>query len=681
MAVKIEQIDDLEELSTKLTEYSTSMKTTGTKAQVTFTDKLEGSENEAVVAFVEVMNELKSNAFAHLPETTDTFVKALETYHSALKDAGFNNLIKSVKPTVEGEYCEEVTSTEYQKAEEKALDIKDVINEISRSLPEVPTSQINSLLEELGTALKTKTEDIKKTRSKVQRAQKNFKSQLNEVMTQLNQCTQALDNIMNMTDPKAGLKPQNFVQLIQQGAGPTVSKGNLNKDEIKALNCLIEKKYDDLFALDPNNLSDQVHGILVNSIINQVTLGKDAPEDLNNMLNSLLKQSGEGAGERVRVYLEKFSEQTVLQFEQLSTILALDASDPELAARYEKVRAVDNLFETLYVLRTNKRQWEDLGLGSHWVDYYSTIDTLSFDEEGKVSFDLTNYKTIYGSNLSEKTKKMDSIRYDGVSDFSKAEDKQKLAELRAKKAQFIHDVLATSVSVGLGIFAPEVAGAIGIIGAISSAAETKGGSLKQVKEINEAFDQGIIDYQEKKFENDKAGFSAWKEAYKKSRNTKLRSGAGDIMGGIADLWASWEQMTKEIDEAGMKCVYDIVDIGGLVIIEDHTIIHTALTPIEKMTYEQQIRFYDFTENGYQSFFNELNESDADRITIALAAIKKDYPNLEPVVNFIQNGGDITKVNIDQIQNVLENAIKSSGIDNKRELREEAVKWFMDPSNK
>jgi hypothetical protein len=85
MAVKIEQIDDLEELSTKLTEYSTSMKTTGTKAQVTFADKLEGSENEAVVAFVEVMNELKSNAFAHLPETTDTFVKALETYHSALK--------------------------------------------------------------------------------------------------------------------------------------------------------------------------------------------------------------------------------------------------------------------------------------------------------------------------------------------------------------------------------------------------------------------------------------------------------------------------------------------------------------------------------------------------------------------------------------------------------------------
>jgi hypothetical protein len=79
--------------------------------------------------------------------------------------------------------------------------------------------------------------------------------------------------------------------------------------------------------------------------------------------------------------------------------------------------------------------------------------------------------------VMKNPKKIDSIRHEGISDFSKAGDNQKLAELRAKKAQFIQDVLATSITVGLGIFAPEIAGVVGIIGAISSAAETQSGSL------------------------------------------------------------------------------------------------------------------------------------------------------------------------------------------------------------
>jgi hypothetical protein len=199
--------------------------------------------------------------------------------------------------------------------------------------------------------------------------------------------------------------------------------------------------------------------------------------------------------------------------------------------------------------------------------------------------------------------------------------------------------------------------------------------------MNKAFDKGIIAYKKQQYKNDEAGFKEWEKAYKKNRATKVRSGAGDIMGGIADLWSKWDQMAEEIDEAEMKILHNILDIGGLEIRTDNTTTHTTFTPIDKMTYEQQIRFYDFTENGYQSFLNELNESDKELIIKALDAIGTDDTSTKPVVNFIQNGGDITKVNIDQIQNVLESAIKSSGIDNKRELREEAVKWFMDPNNK
>jgi hypothetical protein len=78
---------------------------------------------------------------------------------------------------------------------------------------------------------------------------------------------------------------------------------------------------------------------------------------------------------------------------------------------------------------------------------------------------------------------------------------------------------------------------------------------------------------------------------------------------------------------------------------------------------------------------KVNESDTDSITTVLATIKKDLPNLEPVVNFIQNGGDITKVNIDQIQNILQKAIQKTKLPNAKELMNDAEKYFMDPNNK
>ncbi|MBM7690359.1 hypothetical protein BCR24_14875 [Enterococcus ureilyticus] len=684
MAVKINQINDLEELGSKITQYSSSMTSASSSAQTTFSSKLEGSEAESVNQFVGVMNQLKADAFAKLPEVTTNFAQALQNYHSALKGAGFDNIIKSEKPVVEDEYCQKVTSTEYQKFEEKANEIKTVINEVAGVLPEVSDSKIETHLTSLHTELQNKTNEIKTTRSTVQEAQTAFKSKLEEVSSELAQCMTSIENTMNLTDPKSGLKPANMVKLISQGFGSAIVSGKMNKKDIEALNYLGEGEYDKLFNIDPNQLSDQLHGVLTNKVINQVTLGKDAPADLEKFLSALLSQTGEGAQARVAKYLEKFSEQTALQFAQLSAILMLDNSDPDLLSRYDKVRAVDTLFESLYVLNPVKRSMEDWGFGSQWVNYYSKLEGLHFGTDGDVSFDLKNYKSLSGYEeygLKNGVKEIDSIRYDDAFEFSKAQDNQRLAELRAKKAQFVNEVLLTSASVALGIFAPEVAGVIGIVSAIANAADTVSGGLNQTKSMNELFDKGIINYQKQRFGDDEKGFKAWKNNYDNNKNTKIRGGAGDIMGGIADLWSNWDQMAKDIDAQEMKILHNILDIGGLEISENDTITHTILTPVDKMTFEQQLRLIDFTENGYQSFFDQLDTSAKQDILNALKNKGKKNEDILPVIDFIKNGGDLSKVNIDQIQNVLRDAIKNTNLNNKEQLAKDASRWFMDPKNK
>ncbi|MDA9471087.1 hypothetical protein [Enterococcus sp. 5H] len=684
MAVKIEQINDLEELGSKIKQYSSSMTSASSSAQTTFSAKLEGSAADSVNQFVGVMNQLKSDAFAKLPEATTNFAQALQNYHSALKGAGFDNLIKSTKPVVEEDYCQKVTNTEFQTFEEKANDIKSVITEIAGVLPEVPDSKVETLLNTLHTDLQGKTNEIKNTRSTVQQAQTAFKSKLEEVASELAQCLTSIENTMNLTDPKSGLKPANMIKLISQGFGNAIVSGKMNKKDVEALNYLGEGEYDKLFKLDPNQLSDQLHGVLTNKVIDQVTLGEDAPADLEKFLSALLSQTGEGAGERVAKYLEKFSEQTALQFAQLGVILMLDNNDPDLLARYDKVRSVDTLFESLYVLNPVKRTMEDWGFGSQWVNYYSKLEGLNFGKDGNVSFDLKNYKSLVGYEeygLKNGVKEIASIRYDEIFDFSKAEDNQKLADLRTKKAQFVQEVLLTSVTVGLGIFAPEVAGVIGIVSAIANAAGTVSSSLNQTKSMNELFDKGIITYQKQRFGDDTEGFKVWKNNYDNNIKNKIRGGAGDIMGGIADLWANWDQMTKDIDAQEMKVLHNILDIGGLEIKQNDTTTHTLLTPVDKMTFEQQLRLIDFTENGYQSFFNQLNNNAKGEILNALKNKGEKNKDILPVINFIKNGGDLSKVNIDQIQNVLRDAINSTNLNDKEKLAKEASKWFMDPKNK
>ncbi|WP_086445351.1 hypothetical protein [Candidatus Enterococcus lemimoniae] len=684
MAVKITQINDLSELQTKISQYSTSMSDAANAAQTTFSSKLDGSEAESVNQFVGVMNQLKSDAFAQLPQATTNFAQALQNYHSALTGAGFNNLIKSVKPTVEDEYCQKVTSTEYQKFEEKANGIKTVINEIAGVLPEVSDSKIETHLTSLQTELQNKTNEIKTTRSTVQEAQTAFKAALEAVTAELTQCVSSIENTMNITDPKSGLKPANMIKLISQGFGNAIVSGKMNKKDVEALNYLGEGEYDKLFKLDPNQLSDQLHGVLTNKVIDQVTLGEDAPPDLEKFLSALLSQTGEGAQARVAKYLEKFSEQTALQFAQLSAILMLDNSDPDLLSRYDKVRAVDTLFESLYVLNPVKRSMEDWGFGSQWVNYYSKLEGLHFGTDGDVSFDLKNYKSLSGYEeygLKNGVKEIDSIRYDDAFEFSKAQDNQRLAELRVKKAQFVNEVLLTSASVFLGIFAPEVAGVIGIVSAIANAAGTVSGGLNQTKSMNELFDKGIINYQKQRFGDDEKGFKAWEKNYENNKKTRIRGGAGDIMGGIADLWSNWDQMAKDIDAQEMKILHNILDIGGLEISENDTITHTILTPVDKMTFEQQLRLIDFTENGYQSFFDQLDTSAEQDILNALKNKGKKNEDILPVIDFIKNGGDLSKVNIDQIQNVLRDAIKNTNLNNKEQLAKDASRWFMDPKNK
>jgi hypothetical protein len=663
MAVKIEQIDDLEHLSMKLEEYSESMKTAATEAEVTFTNKLEGSENEAVVAFVEVMNDLKSNAFAHLPEATDTFSTALQTYHSALKGAGFDNLIKSVKPIVEEDYCQEVTTTEYNKAEEKAIEIQTVINEVAAVLPEVSTSKIEEHLNTLSGELTAKTNEIKTTRSTVQSAQTSFKSQLKEVTAQLKECLTTIENVMNMTDPKAGIKPAAMAQLIQDGFGKSVVSGKLNKTDLKAMNYLGMKEYDKLFELDPNKLSSGTYSTFV--AYTSKLIEKEDMTELQNFVNGLLGQIGSGSTERVEKYLEKIAEETSLQMEQVAKLqimtYGVDIEEVnKLNEVFQLLQAGNLLWQAMYIENVNANKNIGSMQGSATLDFFGKISNLKIikGENPNISFDLTSYQVLreasgpYVSGLKkgDKTsaqkhekKVIGAKHFNSKDDFNKEENKARLLKIQEKQRKFVDSIIEKGTLFTAGVFCPEAAIGLEIVinladNAKAAKSVAKGGN-KAIKKLD-------------KYISDK-----YPDKYKSL--DKPIGWAYDLVGKSMDLWNEYKNLSAEEQLARINVLYDIIDVGGNAIGNGNGTI-TSLSQV--LTYKQQMRLSELENHGYGSFFASIPKEEADEIRKQLASYdskSRTWKPKSPEAAFILNGGDPMKVDIGKVEETLETAIKNA----------------------
>ncbi len=632
MAVKITQINDLSELQTKISQYSTSMSDASNAAQTTFSSKLDGSEAESVNQFVGVMNQLKADAFAQLPQATTNFAQALQNYHSALKGAGFDNIIKSEKPVVEDEYCQKVTSTEYQKFEEKANEIKTVINEVAGVLPEVSDSKVETHLTSLHTELQNKTNEIKTTRSTVQEAQTAFKSKLEEVSSELAQCMTSIENTMNLTDPKSGLKPANMVKLISQGTGGIISSllqsDSMSNEDIKALNSLGEKDYEKFFALNPDKLNNAIYALLVGQITEMIEFPSegDAPRvqaDLQKLLNALLMQSEP----RIEAHAMKILTMNDLMAMQYAGLLAVGDKDWETAfginenmSAAEKSKLLEQInrdkgaaLQTLNKLSALSSLWEAVIImdtpttpngrekvgptpsTTRFEDRNFDISNLSLSHNGDFNFNLNKTVTIYGSedakvgHTANNSLKVDALTHTDTLSQSNAKAREKLKQIRDQKAQEINKAIASIGLLGVGIFIPGADKVVAVVQAIASSnvANTIKG-VTGMKPVAEALKP--------------AGFS---DAAQK--NTAALLSAANT---VENLYNKLSSLDKESAKVQLDILTNLLNGGGKEVrIEDIFTgdKNTVLTVPGVPTVETQKRIDELSTNGFMGYVNSKDK--------------------------------------------------------------------------
>lgn len=669
MAVKIDQLNDLEELSAKMKQYKESLDSTSSAAQVSFDNKLQGAEGAAVEQFNGVMNELKSAVFSNFPTYVSQFSQAVSKYHSALNGAGFSSKIKSSKPVVEEDYCQKLKATVLPEMEQEGLAIKAIINEISAVLDTVEPSKIESEFTEASNSINNQITAMKTTRSTVQEAQKALKNELKSVQSGLSKCLNEMDNIMGFVDPRSGLSSKSAIALIRSGvltgeSASTFAK-NGSKEDFRALDCLGKGDYEQLFEVDPNKLSQGTYSVLVAHANKQI--GEDNTAELQLFINGLLGQIGSGSTQRVDTYLEKLSSETSLQMKQIADLqimmYGITGSDADkLAEKYQTLQIGNMFWEALYVLKPNREQNANSMRGGATFDIFSEIGKININrgENPYVTFGLTSYQVLRDTNapntssipkgdkkhtLNKEVKEVSSTHFNSKDDLNKAENQVRLNEILKKQSEYIQEIAKAGLLFTIGIFSPGVATGIGVVEEIAKGSNTSTarGTSKGSKEVISNLDKYIAE--------------KYPDQYK---SLKKPIGWGfDFIGKGIDLWEGSEKLSTQERAAKISVLYDILDIGGSHIDVDGT---GTINLSHDLTYKQQMRMIELTEHGYTSFFASIPAEDAFDIKSQLAK----YDDINDIwipktaeANFILNGGDPTTVNMGTIEKTLKQSMSKA----------------------
>lgn len=481
MAVKIDNVDALQETNSILKNYSNAIASATSDVDSKFQAKIDNQKAEALNQYIDIMNNLSSKVFVQFPNQIALFASALNSYHGSITGEGFTTKIRSSKPGVDEDYCKKLNDTQIDSIKDSSDEIKKIIDQIaddpdisgeisvgdsSTTITQAISTFETNLLEEIG--------NIKTTRSNLQEANTNLITKLSEITGKLNECEVAINRVACLTDPTSGLSPKKALELI---VGGFFNKDNIDgllngvgeKGDIKAIEHLAKGDYESFFKLNPDKLSDGVFTVAAKQIadVTKIPSDKESSRKLQGILNALLEHGGNGHASKLSIANEVMARQNA------SLLLGLDPNNKDyerLTEDFKKYGTLSNLFTGLDAL-TDPKNTKIFHGGGPTVGQtkWFSINKLNIDSDGNMDFNLktnTSFTDKFGnvSNVQEDAGSVD-ISKKGLAGSNMDDLAGQYQE--KQKQQAVNDFLANSLATGVGIFSPGLGTGINIINEIA----------------------------------------------------------------------------------------------------------------------------------------------------------------------------------------------------------------------
>jgi hypothetical protein len=513
MAVKIDQIGALQETSSLLTSYASSVRETVGGVNTKISAKFEGQQAEALSAYLSTINEMTSKVFIDFPTAVSKFSAALSSYHDSITGEGFSNKVRSSKPGVEEDYCVKVTGDEAITMEEQVAKVKTTFEKIledSDAASAIGGDPLGTVTKALGTFnedLNSRVDAIKTTRSNLEQANKSVITELSDVLGKIQECKAAMTSFCAITDGTNGFSAATVLSLIQKGKLTADNmSGTLNgiqkKNDAKAMEYVLLEKYEEYFALDPSGISELPNQMLVLKLSDTIYLPEDRTAPIGQpqfeaIINQLLKSGKEVHIEGHLANMMKASDTLALQY---ATLLAggtdsfghsLTFEEQKfLEAKLAKMNAMGSLYMTLHAIDMPDELLGSMGDSNikATTTYKYELKNLKLAVSNDFSFGIeTTTKLTAGGQSKERTESKEymSSFYTSVIPSKLAEEDSKLYKIQKERQAYIQNLAKSQLIATVGIFNPAIGSGLQFLDAL--AAENNGGTVKSASALAQKF--------------------------------------------------------------------------------------------------------------------------------------------------------------------------------------------------
>ena len=434
--IKVLDLPGIAEYSQSINKFSKSLSTATNDTARTFNIQIEGSEGEAINAFLQSLNDLQGKIFNQIPEVLKKYATVVSDFESSVSGVGFTNeawtsgtgntsvqnkLTGSQKETLQSvaKILQSALDTATDALGESTIDLSVITNTTSSSLDDASKERLN-------------------THTPFQSAHDTFSQNLQQVLESIT----TLKGSVGQAQITLNLSPKAVFNMLAQGLHMNPLDTINNIDEAKALDSVYGDNQALISQVNRNNVRDTVVFLMVDGMATWV---KDKSTD---KLQSFYNEIGKMELADSSAWLDKFttSGQSLAIVHQADMALKFEQVGHDyskMKAEFIKENAINEVIginRGLYSIKYGKKTFKPNGSNISVADPQQI--SFEFNSDGRTIFRVIGQASGYKvEGFKSTTQEYSSDFKVNSSELNKEEITHRLEELDQKRKEIVFETL------------------------------------------------------------------------------------------------------------------------------------------------------------------------------------------------------------------------------------------------
>ena len=434
--IKVLDLPGIAEYSQSINKFSKSLSTATNDTARTFNIQIEGSEGEAINAFLQSLNDLQGKIFNQIPEVLKKYATVVSDFESSVSGIGFTNEAWT-SGTGNTSVQNKLTGSQKETWQSVAKTLQSALDTATDALGE-STIDLSVITNTTSSSLDDASKERLNTHTPFQSAHDTFSQNLQQVLESIT----TLKGSVGQAQITLNLSPKAVFNMLAQGLHMNPLDTINNIDEAKALDSVYGDNQALISQVNRNNVRDTVVFLMVDGMATWV---KDKSTD---KLQSFYNEIGKMELADSSAWLDKFttSGQSLAIVHQADMALKFEQVGHDyskMKAEFIKENAINEVIginRGLYSIKFGKKTFKPNGSNISVADPQQI--SFEFNSDGRTIFRVIGQASGYKvEGFKSTTQEYSSDFKVNSSELNKEEITHRLEELDQKRKEIVFETL------------------------------------------------------------------------------------------------------------------------------------------------------------------------------------------------------------------------------------------------